>query len=71
MEMNKSTFALETDDLGKRYISQTTDELDKNHRENSTQSVTEGRMYEILGINLIPTFLHEQKRKRRISDPVL
>ena len=46
-EMDKSTFTLETDDLGKRYIGQITDELDKNHKENSTQSVTEGRLYEI------------------------
>jgi hypothetical protein len=50
-EMNKSTFAVATE--GERcYVHQVVDEMDKHHRENSDDSVTEGRVYDIPGIFL-------------------
>lgn len=47
-EMTKNTFQIEVDASGKRYVIQTTDEMDKNHRENCDRNATigEGRMYE-------------------------
>ncbi|CAG2196909.1 unnamed protein product [Mytilus edulis] len=48
-EMNKSTFAIQTDASGREYVFQARDELDKNHRENSDSCITEGRMYAVPG----------------------
>jgi hypothetical protein len=48
--MTKRTFALATDDTGRRYVYQCVDELDKNHRVGATKTVTGGRIYEIPGI---------------------
>ena len=36
----------------RRYVHQVVDEMDKNHRENWDDSVTEGRMYDIPAIFL-------------------
>ncbi|CAB4021335.1 PREDICTED: uncharacterized protein LOC105327636 [Paramuricea clavata] len=47
--MTIETFELSTDSTGKRYIFQKTDELDKNHRDTTTGTVTQGRMYELQG----------------------
>ncbi|KAJ8320533.1 LOW QUALITY PROTEIN: hypothetical protein KUTeg_002120 [Tegillarca granosa] len=48
--MTIDTFQLGTDDTGRRFIYQAVDELDKNHRADySTESVTEGRMFEVQG----------------------
>ena len=49
--MNKSTFSVATEG-DRRYIHHVVDEMDKNHRENSDDSVTEGRVYDISGIYL-------------------
>ena len=51
-EMDKNTFKVGTDDTGRRFVYQDVDELDKNHRADNQCAVTEGRMYEIQGINL-------------------
>ena len=48
-QMSKDTFQIATDDSGRRFVYQVIDELDKNHRENCKASVTEGRMYEVVG----------------------
>ena len=49
--MTKDTFRLKTDASGHKYVYQYRDELDKNHRANTSplDSVTEGRMYEKKG----------------------
>ncbi|CAB4012871.1 PREDICTED: uncharacterized protein LOC105327636 [Paramuricea clavata] len=47
--MTIETFELSTVSTGKRYIFQKTDELDKNHRDTTTGTVTQGRMYELQG----------------------
>ena len=46
-EMTKSTFRIGTDASGKKFIYQTTSEIDKNHNENDTTNDTngEGRIY--------------------------
>jgi len=44
MDINVNTFKITRDDTGKRYVYQCVDELDKNHRENSSTSTTEGRI---------------------------
>ena len=46
-EMTKSTFRISTDASGKKFIYQTTSEIDKNHNENDTTNDTngEGRIY--------------------------
>jgi hypothetical protein len=50
--MTIETFELSTDSTGKRYIFQKTDELDKNHRDTTTGTVTQGRMYELQGMRI-------------------
>ena len=47
-QMTKTTFADKVDAAGNRYVTQTVDEMDKNHRENCDRDATigEGRMYE-------------------------
>ena len=47
-QMTKSTFEIKVDAAGKRFVTQTLDEMDKNHRENCDRNATigEGRMYE-------------------------
>jgi hypothetical protein len=46
----REMFELSTDSTGKRYIFQKTSELDKNHRDTTTGTVTQGRMYELQGM---------------------
>jgi hypothetical protein len=48
--MSKSTFAIVSEG-GSQYIQQRQDEMDKNHRETSDDSVTEGRLYDLPGIS--------------------
>jgi hypothetical protein len=45
---DKTTFAIKVDAAGNRYVAQTVDKMDKNHRENCDRNATigEGRMYE-------------------------
>ena len=47
-QMTKTTFAVKFDASGNRCVTQTVDEMDKNHRENCDRNATigEGRMYE-------------------------
>ena len=47
-QMTKSTFEIKVNAAGKRFVTQTLDEMDKNHRENCDRNATigEGRMYE-------------------------
>ena len=47
--MSKSTFEIVSEG-GRRSIQQRKDEMNKNHRETSDDSVTEGRMYDLPGI---------------------
>jgi hypothetical protein len=47
--MSKSTFAIVSEG-GSRYIQQRQDEMDKNPRETSDDSVTEGRLCDLPGI---------------------
>jgi len=47
--MSKSTFEIVSEG-GRRYVQERQDEMDKNHRETSDDSVTEGRMYDLPGI---------------------
>ena len=51
-DMSKDTFAIRKDSMGKAYVCQVKDELDKNHRETDKpdESITVGRMYETGGI---------------------
>ena len=49
--MNMSTFSVATEG-DSRYVHHVVDEMDKNHRENSDDSVTEGRVYDISCIYL-------------------
>ncbi|KAJ8318111.1 hypothetical protein KUTeg_003202 [Tegillarca granosa] len=58
-QMTKSTFKVDQDDTWKRYVYQSADELGKNHRENSTNNNTEGRMYKIPGSRNCPVFSFE------------
>ena len=47
--MTKSTFQVSRDDTGVKFIHQAIDEMDKNHRESASSSVTEGIIYELPG----------------------
>lgn len=47
--MTKNTFNVAKDDVGRMYVYQCVDELDKNHRADAAGNVTEGRMYELPG----------------------
>jgi len=47
--MSKSTFEIVSEG-GRRYVQERQDEMDRNHRETSDDSVTEGRMYDLPGI---------------------
>lgn len=47
--MNKKTFAIAKDSQGREYIFQATDELDKNHREETDSNVTDAHMYAVPG----------------------
>ena len=47
--MTKDFFKIEVLPSGERYVVQVKDELDKNHRENSTDLTNQGKMYEVPG----------------------
>ena len=47
-DMNKSTYAIQTDSKGRRYVYQTIGEMDKNHRSDDTEG-RKSRMYAIEG----------------------
>lgn len=57
--MTKATFGVRTDSKGRRYVYQIIDELDKNHRSHGTGSVTQGRMYELPGKQIVYVYLNE------------
>ena len=44
-EMTKDTFSLVTQPDGSQYVTQITDEIDKNHTYQDTNQTKEGRMY--------------------------
>ena len=54
--MTKETFELAVDSAGKRYIFQKVGELHKNHRDLTTSSVSQGRMYEQPGMFFVYEF---------------
>ncbi|XP_062591459.1 uncharacterized protein LOC134252942 [Saccostrea cucullata] len=54
--MTKDTFKIARDDVGRQYVYQSIDELDKNHRADAAGSVTDGRMYELPGNKNCPVF---------------
>ena len=45
------------DDSGRKFVYQNIEEMDKNHRGDNKNAVTEGRMYEIQGKYRIIKFL--------------
>ena len=47
--MTKDFFKIEVLPSGECYVVQVKDELDKNHRENSTDLTNQGKMYEVPG----------------------
>ncbi|XP_062613933.1 uncharacterized protein LOC134275687 [Saccostrea cucullata] len=54
--MTKDTFKIARDDVGRQYVYQSIDELDKNHRADAAGSVTDGRIYELPGNKNCPVF---------------
>lgn len=58
--MTKDTFKVAKDDVGRMYVYQFVDELDKNHRADAAGSVTEGRMYELPGNMNCPVLSFEK-----------
>lgn len=61
-QMTKNTFEIKVDASGKRFVTQTVDEVDKNHRENCDKNATigEGRMYENLQSDSCPVKTFEK-----------
>ena len=55
--MTRDTFAVATDDTGRKYIYQKTDGADKNHTDDT---VGESRVYEITGSNMCPVLSFEK-----------
>ena len=48
--MHKDTSRVGRDDTGRQFVYQFTDEMDKNHRADTHENVTEGRIDELPGI---------------------
>lgn len=56
--MKNNTFVIEKDAVGRKFVCQNVDEMDKNHRETNSSMATEGRMYEKACKLFLGLFLH-------------
>ncbi|KAL5015909.1 hypothetical protein ScPMuIL_005498 [Solemya velum] len=59
-EMKKETFKVAVDDSGRKFVYQNIEEMDKNHRADNENAVTEGRMYKIQGSPCCPVTSFEK-----------